>query len=118
MDLADMSRTKEEKAAEKAKYAEVPTISEPEVPEYPYGLEIQLEEESLEKLGLECDDFSINSKVEMVCNGEVIRLHESADKRSSNASVSIQITGMAMRVIPNEKKATLKDVMAVIKGGL
>lgn len=113
MDLHDMKRTKEEKKENQT--AEVP-VSSPDVEEYPYGLSINLEKESLDKLGLDVDDFSIDSKVDIVCFAKVDSLHENASKHSSNSSVNLQICKMAMRVQPNENKVTLKDVMAAVKG--
>lgn len=114
MDLHDMKRTKEEK---KEYSGDAPVaVDSVGVDDYPYGLEISLEKESLEKLGIDIDDFAIGGTVEMICQAEVVRLHESASKRDTNASASIQITKMAMLVKPNFKKVTLKDVMDTVKG--
>lgn len=114
MDLCDMKRTKMEKKSTSPEVA-ADTYEEPE---YPYGLEISLEEESMKKLGLDIDDFSVDNKVDMICQGEITRTHESSGREHSNSSVSIQITRIAMRVQPNENKVTLKDVISVVKGGL
>ncbi len=112
MDLYDMSRTKEEKK----EYSDEVAPSTPEATEYPYGLNINLEKESLEKLGLDVDDFNLDGKVDIVCLAKVDSLHESANKHNSSASVNLQICKMAMRVHPNETKVTIKDVLSVIKG--
>lgn len=114
MDLHDMKRTKEEKKEHTSEVA----INSPDVEEYPYGLSINLEKESLDKLGLDIDDFSMDSKVDIVCLAKVDSMHENASKHSSNSSVNLQICKMAMKVKPNENKVTIKDVMSVIKGGL
>ena len=115
MDLHDMKRTKEEKK----EYGSESTVrpSSPDVEEYPYGLSISLEKESLEKLGLDVDDFNLDSKVDIICLAKVESLHESSSKNNSSSSVSLQICKMAMRVQPNENKVTLKDVIAAVKGG-
>ena len=113
MDLISMQRTKSEKKEDTG--PEVAT--EYERPDYPYGLEISLEEESMEKLGLDVENFSVGGKIELVCNGEITRTHESAGKDHNNSSVSIQITDMAIMVHPNETPKTIKDILAVIKGG-
>lgn len=113
MDLHDMKRTKEEKKERRPDEAE--PIS-PDVEEYPYGLNINLEKESMEKLGLDVDDFNLGSKVDIVCLARVDSLHESSNKHNSSSSVNLQITKMAVRVQPNENKVTLKDVMAAVKG--
>jgi len=111
MDLHDMKRTKEER---KERTSDVAPMSVDEV-EYPYGLGLNLEKESLDKLGLDADDFNIDTKVEMVCTGEITSIHESANKDNNHTSVNVQITKMAMLVKPNVKKVTLKDVMAAVK---
>lgn len=111
MELHDMSRTK----AEQKEHTTGPSL--PEGEDYPYGLNINLEQESLKKLGLDADDFNIDSKVEIVCSGEINSIHESSSKENNHSSVSIQITKMALLVKPNENKITLKDVMSAVKGG-
>lgn len=103
MKLQSMRRTKKEK---KHTPEEVAPMSEED---YPYGLEIRLEEESLEKLGLDVDDFSIDGKVDLICEGEVTNLNISANTNHSHASVSIQITDMAMKQRPKAKR--LRDVI-------
>lgn len=114
MDLTSMKRNKIEKKATGLSDAPV----EVDADDYPYGLSFNLEKESLDKLGLDVDDFSIDSKGEMVCKVEVTSLHENANRHNTSASVTLQITDMAMLVHPNENKTKLKEVMAVIKGGL
>ena len=113
MELHDMKRTKTEI---KERESDAPTSIGKN--EYPYGLSINLEKESLDKLGLDIDDFNLDAKVDIVCQAEVSSTHESSNKHDTSASVSLQITGMAMKVQPNENKVTIKDVMTVIKGGL
>ncbi len=113
MELPSLKLTKKQRTSD----APEPVISEKyEGPEYPYGLEITLEKDCLEKLGLDIDDFSVGNTVDMVCLGEVTRTHESAGKDQDNASVGIQITNMAMKVQPNEKKQKLKELLTIIKG--
>lgn len=114
MELPSLKLTKKERTSDAPEVA-VPS-DKYEGPEYPYGLEISLEKDCLEKLGMDIDDFSVGNKTEMVCVGEITRTHESAGKHQDNASVSIQITNMAMKVQPNEEKKNLKDVIALIKG--
>ncbi len=68
MELHSMKRTKAEK---KSTSPEVATPYEGD--DYPYGLEISLEKESLAKLGLDIDDFVVGGEVEIICHAEVTR---------------------------------------------
>ncbi len=111
MHLQSMKRTKKETKSHEAEVAEPISAEE----DYPYGLNINLEKESLEKLGLDIDDFSIGGKVDIICQAEVTSLHESANKNSTNASASLQITNMAMKARPNENPKKLKEVINFIK---
>jgi hypothetical protein len=113
MDLPSMKRTKVE--SKEYHSTEVAPAS-PDVDEYPYGLSVTLEKECLEKLGLDVDDFSIDSKADMVCMAEVTGVHENASKHNTNASITLQITNMALKVQPKEEKANLKALLSVIKG--
>lgn len=112
MDLPSMKRTREDKKDYDAEVAP----SSPGEDEYPYGLSINLEKECLDKLGLDIDDFSINAKADMVCMAEVTSLHENANKHNTRASVTLQITNMAVRVQPNEEPKTVKELLTVIRG--
>jgi len=111
MELHSMKRTKAEKKDTSPEVA--PSY---EGDDYPYGLEISLEKESLEKLGLDIDDFTVGGEVEMVCYAEITRTHESAGKDNINSSVSIQITDMAMLARPIKKSTKLRDLLSVAKG--
>lgn len=82
--------------------------------DYPYGLQISLEKESLEKLGMDVSDFTIGGKVDVVCQVEVTRMSESAGQDGDYSDVSLQITDMAMMHRPVERK--LKDVLGAMKG--
>ncbi len=113
MNLHSMKRTKAEK---KSTSDEATPVGYDETEDYPYGLEISLEKESLEKLGLNIEDFTVGGKVDIVCQAEVTRLHQSVSKRNdAHTSASIQITDMAMMARPNEKPKKLKDILSVIK---
>jgi len=113
MKLQSMKLTKQERSGEEEK---MPTAGKYEGPEYPYGLEISLEKESLEKLGLDIDDFTVGGEIEIICNGEITRTNESAGKNNINSSVSIQITEMAMMARPIKKSSKLRELLSVVKG--
>ena len=112
MELPSMKRTKTDKKDYDAEVAP----SSPDADEYPYGLSINLEKECLDKLGLDIDDFSINSKADMVCMAEVTSLHENANRHNTRASVTLQITNLAIKVQPNEEPKSLKELLSVVKG--
>jgi hypothetical protein len=112
MELPSMKRTK----TEKKEYGVDAAPSSVDEDEYPYGLSINLEKECLDKLGLDIDDFSINGKADMVCEAEVTSLHENANRHNTRASVTLQITNMALKVQPNEEPKSLKELLTVIKG--
>jgi len=109
MKLTKKERTGSEELA-------VPTTDRDEGPEYPYGLEISLEKEGLAKLGLDIDDFIVGGEVEIICHAEITRTSESAGKNNLSASVSIQITDMAMLARPIKKRARLRDLLSVARG--
>jgi hypothetical protein len=106
-----MKRTKSEKTENKS-----PEVYAESEEDYPYGLEIRMEKESLGKLGLDIDDFSINTKVDIVCQAEVTHLSESVSSDDSHSSASFQITDMAIEVRPKSEK--LKDVINLAKSEL
>jgi hypothetical protein len=63
---------------------------------YPYGLELTLEDDSLDKLGLDSlpdvgDTFEVHGI------GEVIRVSENASERDSSRSICLQITKLALK---------------------
>jgi len=109
MKLQSMKRTKKEKK----EYEETMAVDSMEGEDYPYGLRIRLEKESLESLGLDVDDFSIGGKVDLVCEAEVVSLSESVNENNSHADVSLQITDLAMKQRPKAKN--LRDIVNIIK---
>lgn len=112
MKLTSMKRTKSEKTENQASEVVVDSSEE----DYPYGLEIRMEKESLDKLGLDIDNFSINTKVDIVCQAEVTHLSESVSSDNSHSSASFQITDMAIEVRPKAEK--LKDIINLAKSEL
>lgn len=63
-------------------------------PEYPWGLQLTFENETLEKLGIAPKDFSVGENVLMICAGKITRLSQVQNldlKERSTNSVEIQI---------------------------
>lgn len=81
--------------AEQDKYA-TKTVGQPEPPEYPYGLRITLDEESLEKLGIKgLPGVGMMTKVVAVGHVCDVSMNESTDKNSpKRRRAAIQITEM------------------------
>jgi hypothetical protein len=100
MRLVDVKRTKAEKKQEQAKYEE-PTVTD----DYPWGLSIRLDNDTINKLGL--GDLDANQEVRLFADGFVSE--DSATKRNgtTDRSVSIQITKLA--VLPAESKEDIAD---------
>ena len=112
MKLTSMKRTKKNKANN-----DVPEeATSYEEGDYPYGFELRLEKDSLDKLGLDLDSFSIGGTVDMVCQAEITHLSESANKNNSRSSASFQITDMAIKAHPRAEK--LRDILSLVKAKL
>ncbi len=112
MKLHNMKRTKTEMKSNGG--CDAPTCSSSKDP-YPYGLEISLEKESIEKLGLDIDDFSIGGKVNIMCIAEITSLSQSASKNNENLNVRLQITDMGMGECKMENPKKLREVTGLLK---
>ena len=89
--------TKAERKKENANMPALSSSSDNGGPRYPYGLELQLEKASIEKLGLDFNKTSVGDEIDISCKGRVTRL--SSNERSGGGpekSMSIQITDMAI----------------------
>lgn len=98
--LVNMKRSKADR--EKSMDAAVPA---PEAPRYPWGLSLSLDNEVLEKLGL--DDLpEVDDELELVARVTVTRV-SSADQAEGGPSrdVGLQITEMALEA-PKRRKST------------
>lgn len=89
MKLVSMKLSKSEKKSS------APAVTEAEQPDYPYGLELSLEKEQIEKLGLETPkagaEFILAARV------EVRRISVTDEKDGKGyKSVALQVTDMAL----------------------
>lgn len=91
MNLISMACTPKEEASEKETLL---GYEEPSEPKYPYGLQLSLDEESLQKLGLE-GLLQVGSVVTIVAKAKVVGASEHETQEETERSVSIQITDMA-----------------------
>lgn len=84
---------------------------EPEMPvgaesEYPYGLSICLDSDTLKKLGIK-DLPAVGTKMTIECKVEVCSTSEYASKMGVDQSLSLQITDMGVGA---KKKVTGDDI--------
>jgi len=82
---------------------------------YPYGLELSLEKEAIDKLNLDINSFVIGGKVDIVCRAEVTNLSQSVAKKDENLSIRLQITDMNMSECKNENPKKLRDTIKLLK---
>jgi hypothetical protein len=69
--------------------------AQPEVPEYPYGLRLHLEKESLDQLGLETLP-NLGAEIVIQAKVKVCGVSESKDMYGERRSLELQITDMAV----------------------
>jgi len=72
---------------------------------YPYGLQVRLETEDIEKLGINVKSFSIDDNVKIEAVAFVENLSQNKTRRGENKHMCLQITKMNV-----SKKKTLKDL--------
>ena len=89
MALVDMKRPKIKKSDMKDVVAGYPGEGD----RYPWGLQLRLEREELERLGLDAKDFKIDANVSITASGSVtgIEMRESTGGKQEYQTVSIQI---------------------------
>lgn len=97
----DMARTAAEKKAEADRFKE--PMDAKDQRDYPWGLEIRLDHASLEKLGL-AELPKPGSEMHVTGVVKVTSVRESADEKSTDRSVELQITHLALEA-PDEARA-------------
>lgn len=83
-----------DKAAQKKKYSEASVAMDS--PSYPYGLEIRLDKEMLEKLGLEDKLPKVGKGMKLEALVDVTSVSERDSAGGKDCSVSLQITDLAL----------------------
>lgn len=92
MKLRDMIR-KKKSASDITQVAETPYDEE----KYPYGLRINLEEDEIDKLGIDLKNFNIDDKVKIVGVAYVESLRQNKTRHGENKSLGLQITKMELK---------------------
>lgn len=103
MKLVNMKLT----AAEQKEKTE-PMALAPDAPSYPYGLELRLGDEVLDKLGLDPLPV-VGATLELVARVSVTGVHVNESKGGTRKSLELQITDLCLEA-PSAKKDA-KDVL-------
>ena len=105
--MVDMKLTPKERKKHNGDMA-APVPSEPSGPEYPWGLEVRLEDEALTKMGVDLSDYQIGDDVELYAKCKVIRLSQSqSTSKDKNRTLELQITDLCLE--PGESDAEEDD---------
>jgi hypothetical protein len=77
-----------------------------ERPEYPWGLQLNLENESIEKLGLDISKMHPGQTGKLICEFEIRRIgNEKMADGKERKELSLQITSMAKPTVKNRIQA-------------
>lgn len=87
-----------------------PVAMSEDTPQYPYGLEIRLDKDTLKKLGISIDDFSIEDGVMIHAQGFVKSLSKSSCENSDNEDMSIQLTDIALNSFSEDEYEDEEDL--------
>lgn len=63
---------------------------------YPYGLEVRLETESINKLGLNIQSFKIGEKVKIEADTEVIEISNNESEDGNRKTIRLQIQNLGL----------------------
>jgi hypothetical protein len=80
---------------------------------YPYGLELSLNKETLDKLGIKVDNIDINSKCTIEAIGKITSISKNINERQDNSHMSIQLTDVAIHCVQKSPK-TLREVLGKV----
>lgn len=80
-------------------------VSEVEAPEYPWGLQVRLDEKAIEKLGIDLP--KVGSEQMLIAKVSVVSVSSSAHNgpagKSKHRSIELQITDLCLEDAPAEK---------------
>jgi hypothetical protein len=95
--MVSMKKTKKEKA-------EMISEAKLDAPEYPYGLRISLDSDSMEKLGFS-NPLAVGKKLKVEAMVEVVSSSKYDSQSGTNVSMELQITEMELE---QEKESSAK----------
>ena len=85
------------KLSKKEKKDTAPTaVNEYKGPDYPWGLEITLEDSTLTKMGVNIGDYDVGEKVTLHAVCEVTRLSQTQRQNDKDRSMCLQITDLSL----------------------
>lgn len=90
--LRDMKLTKSEKAEEV-------TYDASDIPDYPYGLRLSLDQDALEKLGIELPDVGDTFFVVAIATVQSISEHQSEGDTSQNVELQIEQLSLDAQIV-------------------
>lgn len=93
MNLIDVKRTKEDKKAEKERWSG--DVVE-EMDDYPYGLTVNLDDDTMSKLGLNDQDFDTGEPVMLVSEAIITEDRINTVNGKTRRSMSIQLRKIAI----------------------
>jgi hypothetical protein len=92
---SDVTLTSMKRAVKKAKSSKAYPMDSTEP--YPYGLSLSLDDESLEKLGIDIGDYSVGDELELHAKVKVRSLRQSESTTSGkDRSMDLQVTDMCL----------------------
>jgi len=101
----------------KASNTDTPVSVGEKGPHYPWGLKINLNDESLEKLGLDFSKFKSQSTVKLVCEAIVTGKSENEYDGKVSRELTLQITGMSKpSVVSSDRMKTGADLLKKMRG--
>jgi len=77
---------------------------EPDLPDYPYGLILNLDQDALEKLGIELPDVGDSFFVVAVATVRSVSEHKSDDHTSQDVSLQIEQLSLDAELVASEKE--------------
>lgn len=110
MTMKSMARTAAEKKKDAKRY-EIQSSSE----KYPWGLQVELGDEALKKLGIDVSELSSGSDVSLICKASITSLSSRDEGGKKRSSMSLQITHMDLRTEGSFADAFQKRVKAAGK---
>lgn len=105
MPLTNMKRTKADRKKDRAEQAI-------DTPSFPYGLSLDLDKDSLQKLGFK-DLPDVGEKMNVVAVGVVTSANEHKSERSSHRSITVQL--QQLDVSPARTKTAVDAVSDSLK---
>lgn len=112
--LVSMKVTKEEIAAKRKAYE---TAAPVDGDAYPYGLQVRLDTDALDKLGIDVSDYAAGDVVMLIAECEIC---ETGARESivggDSQNLTLQITKMRIEDLPDKKPDT-KDAASTLYNG-